>query len=179
MSIARRSFLQSFAGSLGLWAGQSHADVPHAETTPFTVAFLTDTHLPAGKPAVATRVAELIKRIQERPMPPELVVFGGDNVFAVDGNQNDDQTDEQFQLWKQSVMDPLQVPSVSVIGNHDIRWKERSTDHPEAFREKNRAVEAFGIPARFYRAEHGGWTFLLLDTFQWTGCELDSAVELA
>jgi 3',5'-cyclic AMP phosphodiesterase CpdA len=60
-----------------------------------------------------------------------------------------------------------------VIGNHDIRWTERSADKPEDYLEKSRAIAAFDMPARYYRREQGGWSFLLLDTFQRPGCELD------
>ena len=179
MAIARRSFLQSFAGGLGIWAGHSAAGQAsfegRADADLLTVAFLTDTHLPAAKPEIAHRVSVLVNRIQSRPLPPDLFVFGGDNVFAVDGAQNDEQTDEQFRLWKQNVIEQLKVPSLSVIGNHDIRWKERNAEQPETHQEKQRALTTYGMPARHYRADHGTWTFLMLDTFQWTGCELDPA----
>jgi 3',5'-cyclic-AMP phosphodiesterase len=173
MAFARRSFLQSLFAGFGGWAGAQAAGASSAESQPFRAAFLTDTHLPAGKPDIAGRVTRLIDAIQARPKPPGLFIFGGDNVFAVDGGQTVEQTTEQFRLWKEIVQNRLSVPSVSVIGNHDIRWKERSADRPEEFREKSRAVAAYGMPARYYRTEHGGWTFLLLDTFQWSGCELD------
>lgn len=171
MSIARRSFLQSVLVGLGLAAQAGTASA--ADEQPFVAAFLTDTHLPAGKPEIAQRVAKLIDSIQSRPEPPKLFLFGGDNVMAVDGGQTEEQTDEQFQLWRENVIDRLKVPGLSAIGNHDIRWKERNTEKPDEFREKNRAVAAFKMPSRFFRQEHGGWTFLMLDTFQWSGCELD------
>lgn len=181
MSVPRRSFLHSLLGGLGLGvAARSAAAEPAASPagtgpSPFRVAFLTDTHLPQGKPEVATSTAALIRSIQSRPAAPDLFLFGGDNVMAVDGDQSDEQADEQFRLWRETVMDSLRTPVLSVIGNHDIRWKDRDSAQPEAYREKARAVSTYRMPARHYRADHGGWSFFLLDTFQYSGCELDEA----
>lgn len=175
MPFARRSFLQSMFGGLGLMSAIPATGHAAEDSQPFVAAFLTDTHLPAGKPEVAERVAGLIDSIQSRQTAPQLFIFGGDNIFAVDGNQSNEQTDEQFRLWNENVMSRLKCPSVSVIGNHDIRWKERVADKPEEYLEKARATATYKMPSRYYRKEHGGWTFLLLDVFQHSGCELDAA----
>lgn len=176
MSFARRTFLQSvFGGSalLGV-AGASAATPPRAsEASPLKVAFLTDTHLPAGNDRTSERVAGLIDAIQSRAGAPDLFLFGGDNVMAVDGGQSDADTEDQFRRWKTQVRDRLKTPSLSCIGNHDIRWKERSKEKPEAFLEKARAIDAYNMPARYFSADQGGWTFILLDVYQATGCELD------
>ncbi|GAA4432266.1 metallophosphoesterase family protein [Bremerella cremea] len=180
MSLARRSFLQTLLGSSFVLGGQRllAAAEPEAspETTkPFTVAFLTDTHQPAGNQDVMQKVGSLIDGIQAREAAPELFVFGGDNVMAVDGRQSDEQADIQFQQWQENVNDRLKVPSLSCIGNHDIRWKDHDKENPETYREKDRATKTYGMPARYYSAEHGGWQFFLLDTFQYQGCEIDEA----
>jgi predicted phosphodiesterase len=47
------------------------------------IAFLTDSHLP-GSPGENTRFARLLDRVQGQKDKPELIVFGGDNVMAVD-----------------------------------------------------------------------------------------------
>lgn len=175
MPFARRSFLQSLLGGLGIVSAIPATSHAADDSQPFVAAFLTDTHLPAGKPEVAKRVAGLIDSIQTRQTPPQLFIFGGDNIFAVDGKQTDEQTDEQFRLWNENVMSHLKCPSVSVIGNHDIRWKDRVADKPDEYLEKARATATYKMPSRYYRQEHGGWTFLLLDVFQHSGCELDAA----
>ncbi|WP_437191564.1 metallophosphoesterase family protein [Planctomicrobium sp. SH527] len=179
MPFIRRSFLKSIVGGSFAWgagvtlASEAKVEASHAEK-PFVFAFLTDTHLPAGNPKIAQRVAALIDSIQSRSLSPELFVFGGGNVSAVDGQKtSDESTTEQFRQWKTSVMDRLKVPSLSCIGNHDIRWNDGSVEQPLEFKEKARAIETYNMPSRYYSAEHGGWTFLLLDTFQWSGCELD------
>jgi 3',5'-cyclic-AMP phosphodiesterase len=176
MSFARRSFLQSLlGGSALLGAGSVSAQGQAPSESAFKVAFLTDTHLPVGDDGVSKRVAGLIDAIQARPAAPDLFLFGGDNVMAVDGGQSDADTDEMFKRWQANVLARLKVPSLSCIGNHDIRWKDRNKDKPEEYREKARAVAAFKIPSRFHAADYGGWTFILLDVFQNSGCELDDA----
>ncbi len=182
MSVPRRSFLHSLLGGLGLGAtAQSFAAAPDAAApsgvgpAPLRVAFLTDTHLPQGKPEVARSAAALVQSIQSRSAAPDLFLFGGDNIMGVDGDQTDEQADEQFRLWQATVLDAIRIPTLSVIGNHDIRWKDHDAAKPETFREKARAVTTYRMPARHYRADHGGWTFFLLDTFQYSGCELDEA----
>lgn len=176
MSFARRSFLQTLLGSTAFF-GASSKVAPAAQAapaeTPFKVAFLTDTHLPAGDDKIATRVSSLIDAIQTGPAAPDLFLFGGDNVMAVDGGQSDADTDEMFKRWQSVVLDRLKTSSLSCIGNHDIRWKDRDKSKPEDYREKSRAVAAYKIPARYHAADHGGWTFICLDVFQNSGCELD------
>lgn len=176
MTFARRTFLQTIFGGSALLgaAGTIAAASPRDdEASPLKVAFLTDTHLPAKNDGVSERVAGLIDSIQSGSSAPDLFVFGGDNIMAVDGSQADEDVEDQFRRWKANVRDRLKKPSVSCIGNHDIRWKERSKEKPEAYLEKARALEAYNMPARYYKAEHGGWTFILLDVFQANGCLLD------
>ncbi|TWT32881.1 metallophosphoesterase family protein [Blastopirellula retiformator] len=178
MPLFRRNFLQSLlGGGLALGAGAAAA----AESTktespqgnPFRFAFLTDVHLPAGKPQIAARVARLVDGIQARPTSPSLFAFGGDCVMAVDGGQADDNVTAQFQGWRESVMERLAVPSVTCIGNHDIRWADKSSDQPASYAEKGKAIAAYDMPARYYSVDHGGWTFFSLDTYQRNGCEID------
>lgn len=180
MSLIRRSFLQTlFGGSLALGTGTAlSADAITTtadDTSPLVMAFLTDTHQPAGNTEVMNRVGKLIDQIQSREEAPQLFVFGGDNVMAVDGSQSDEQTEIQFRQWKENVVDRLKVPSVSCIGNHDIRWKDRNADKPDVYQEKARAIETYQMPSRYYSVDHGGWTFFLLDTYQYDGCEIDEA----
>lgn len=133
------------------------------------VAFLTDTHLPTNRPEVAPRVAKLIEDIQAGPQPPDLFLFGGDNVMNIDrGGTMEDDARGQMTLWRKTVMDRLKVPSLSVIGNHDIWWAAGEG------KEKDLAVEHYNMPNRYYAKTHGGWRFILLDTFHNAGCELDA-----
>lgn len=168
MSTSRRQFLAQVGIGTAIAAATPVARA-EAATSSLRVAFLTDTHLPLDRLDVAPRVAKLIESIQTTAEPPHLIVFGGDNVMSVDrrGTTEADARG-QMTLWKQTVMDRLTVPSLSVIGNHDIWW-DAGEGH-----EKELAVEHFRMPQRYYSATHGGWRFVLLDTFHKAGCELDA-----
>lgn len=166
----RRQLLQAglgIVGGLALSSARAESPAPKG----LRVAFLTDTHLPGDKPDVVARVAKLVTDIQARPNPPDLFVFGGDNVMAVDGKQSPEQVQNQFDLWTQTFAKQLKTPFLSVIGNHDIWWKTSSTSgtHPE----KALAVERYQMPNRYFSKVIGGWRFVLLDCFQAAGCELD------
>jgi len=163
----RRQFLAGLGG-VGLSLAATTLLSAETRDTGFRVAFLTDTHLPDGKPETAARVASLIESIQASPHPPDLFVFGGDNVMNIDrGSTTEAQAVAQMENWKATVMDRLRIPSVSVIGNHDIWWGAA------AGAEKSLALKHFGMPSRYYSAGHGGWRFVLLDTYHAAGCELD------
>ncbi len=175
MSIFRRSFLQSLLGgsfALGASSALGSQQQPSSEE-PFTFAFLTDIHIPVNNPDVAKRVALLIDQIQSRQNAPQLIVFGGDNVMAIDGGQSDANVSQQLSLFKSQVMDRLKVPSLCCIGNHDIRWADRNADEPESYSEKNKAIETYSMPHRYYSAQHAGWTYIMLDTYHNDGCKLD------
>lgn len=168
MSPTRRQFL-GHAGLTALTASVAGA-VAQADDAPLSmrVAFLTDTHLPTTRPEIAPRVAKLIDDIQSAPQPPDLFLFGGDNVMNIDraGTPEDDARG-QMELWHKTVMERLRVPSLSVIGNHDIWWGAGNGE------EKAFAIKHYNMPHRYYARTHRGWRFILLDTFHKAGCELD------
>ena len=70
-------------------------------------------------------------------------------------------------------MKRLPCPSLSVIGNHDIFWKDSHAS--PAGDPKRRAMIAYGMPSRYYSHQAGGWKFLLLDTFHADGCRIDDS----
>ena len=151
---------------------------PRPDTEPaakraLRVAFLTDSHLPVS-PGENSRMSRMLDRVLGQPDKPELVVFGGDNVMAVDEDEKPitvASAQAQFDNWAARVMDRLNCPSLSVIGNHDIFWKEK--DSSPAGDPKRRAMKTYRMPDRYYSRQVGGWKFLLLDTFHADGCKID------
>jgi 3',5'-cyclic-AMP phosphodiesterase len=183
MSLTRRQAFRRAAltGVAGLTGSLSSA-TPAAPASPesatprrqrvLRVAFFTDAHVPvqkenlAEKPANA-RVIRAFARMREEK--PDLVIFGGDNIMAVDQGNTEAHARAQFENWTTLVKENVKVPTVSVIGNHDI-WYPK--DEKPADR-KALAVGAFGMPKRYYAVEKKGWKFLLLDTFHENGCHID------
>lgn len=114
------------------------------------VAFLTDIHLPAsGRNEQISRCLQQVLREK-----PDLILFGGDQVMNVDGVA-EAEADVQYANFRRTVMEPLRGrETAAVIGNHCI-WNGR----------KDKALAAYGMPARYYRRDMGGWRLLMLDTF--------------
>jgi 3',5'-cyclic-AMP phosphodiesterase len=166
----RRNVLSGLAAA-GLW----YPTATHGSAAPgraLRVAFLTDSHLPVS-PGENQRIGKMLDQVLVQHDKPELIVFGGDNVMAVDDDEKTtpDSAQAQFDNWVKKVLDRVACPSVSVIGNHDIFWKDGKASPPVD--PKARAVKAYRMPNRYYSHKAAGWKFLLLDTFHADGCEID------
>jgi 3',5'-cyclic AMP phosphodiesterase CpdA len=132
------------------------------------LAHLTDCHLPVD--GQTERFVNCLHQVQAEADPPELVLFGGDNVMAVDG-QDRASAEAQFGHWTEVVESELKLPYRSVIGNHDIwNWPEPGGDRRQG---KQFAVDTFHLPAPYYSFVQAGWRFVLLDSFQLDGCYID------
>jgi 3',5'-cyclic-AMP phosphodiesterase len=174
MKINRRAILSGLAGAglYGPTATLARAE-PASARKSLRVAFLTDSHLPVS-PGENQRMSKMLDRVLGQHDKPELVVFGGDNVMAVDDDDEKNTAtlaQAQFDNWVNKVLHRLTCPSVSVIGNHDIFWND-SKGKP-AVDPKARAIEAYRMPHRYFSYRAGGWRFLLLDTFHADGCLID------
>ncbi len=142
------------------------------------VCFFTDSHLPTitshpdRLPNDKLRHQERFRAALEKAnsFGPDLFLFGGDNVFAVDQDNTEENARDQFSNWRSVVKEKVKVASHSVIGNHDI-WHPKGTVPPDR---KALAIEAFGMPNRFYSATAGAWTFMMLDVFHEGGCKVDA-----
>ncbi len=168
-TISRRNLIGYGATTAGYLAlDRLTATEPHAHKVA-TFAFLTDCHLPAA--GENERFIKAIERVQADPRKPEFIVFGGDNVFAVDGRSSKDAT-AQFSNWQDVLKKKLTLPCFHVIGNHDIcdEAPEGETDHRAG---KGYALEAFNIPHRFYSFDKANWRIIVLDTFHRDGCHVD------
>jgi hypothetical protein len=180
-SFPRRNFLGlSLAGVAGasLPGVAEHCDAEATLSAPalpeppakdsLRICFFTDSHLPGPHTHEHDRGGSISNErlhYQERirnafdkanAYKPAAYIFGGDNVFAVDQGNSDENAKAQFDSWKAVVKEKVSVPHYSVIGNHDIRGGST----PKAM-----AIEAYGMPNRYYAWKMGGWKFIMLDVF--------------
>jgi len=181
-SIPRRSFLGfSLAGTAGMAMSGLSGKAAAAEATiswprllnppakgSFRVCFFTDSHLPGPHTHEKDRGGSISNEhlhYQERirhafdlanAFKPAAYVFGGDNVFAVDQGNSEENAKAQFESWTTLVKEKVSVPHHSVIGNHDI-WHGPT---PKAM-----AIAAYSMPSRYYTWKQGGWKFIMLDVF--------------
>jgi 3',5'-cyclic AMP phosphodiesterase CpdA len=176
MALSRRDFLAGItAGTAALSLSPSTAEAAEAVAQSgrgLRICFFTDAHVPMPKeddptPAKTLEATDRLKKAfaKANTYKPQLFVFGGDNVMAVDQGNTEAHTDAQFANWSKQVKENVKVKHISVIGNHDI-WvpKENKPADPKA-----KAVAAFSMPHRYYRHDQAGWTFLLLDVFHTSG----------
>lgn len=166
--LTRRELLTAGAATAGAFAfsrslGSEH---PHKVAT---FAFMTDCHLPAT--GQDDRLARAFEKVQNDSRKPEFIVFGGDNVFAVDG-MSSKAAEAQFSNWQRMVKANVSLPTYHVIGNHDIcDDPNEGQDDPRAG--KGYALEAFQIPYRFFSFDKANWRIIVLDTFHRDGCKID------
>jgi 3',5'-cyclic AMP phosphodiesterase CpdA len=132
------------------------------------ICFFTDAHVPAPAPGDAnpentTRHWARVRKAFDKANSyrPNLFVFGGDNVMAVDQGQTEEHGRAMFDNWATIVKEKVKAPHVSVIGNHDICYLKgvEMTDR------KALAKQSFQMPNRYYHREAAGWNFMLLDIF--------------
>lgn len=109
-----------------------------AQEKPVKFAFVTDTHLSIGSPAV-DGLRSVIRDINSQD-DIDFVIFGGDIT--------DFGTDEEIAAAK-DVIDSLRVKYYIVAGNHDAKWSESGC---------NTFKRVFGYEN--FNFEAGGWRFL-------------------
>ena len=145
MALSRRTLLSALP-----FAASPFAFATSAPRRALRAVFLTDIHLPVS--GQDERTARCLERaLRERP---DVVLLGGDNVMNVVGVK-EEAADAQFAHFRSIVMDRLRGrETASVIGNHCL-WDGK----------KDKAIAAYGMPARYYRQDMGGWRLLMLDTF--------------
>lgn len=175
-TLGRRGFLRAAGGlSLGMLLGASDARA-EARTRVLRVAHLTDVHVQPELRA-PEGLAACLKHVQDLKDKPDLILSGGDHVMdAV--RQTRDRTKAQWDIWAQAIKSDNSIPIRSCIGNHDIwGWEKDKSGATGQERDygKNWAVEALGIPRRYYSFTQGGWKFLALDGVQPSGPERDGS----
>lgn len=168
MELTRRELLAGFGAAAALPGLADGSSSGEPQGRGLRLCFFTDAHVPmpkAGDPN-PTKTLEATDRLKTAfqkagSFKPQLFVFGGDNVMAVDQGNSETHADAQFDNWSRAVQGSVKVPHVSVIGNHDI-WIPEGGKPKDA---KAKAIQAFSMPHRFHRHDQGGWSFFLLDVF--------------
>lgn len=122
------------------------------------LAHMTDVHVQPELGA-AQGLAKALHHMQDRPDPPQLVLFGGDNVMNVDSDEGAQRAELQLKVWKRTLQNELSLPFRTCIGNHDVlELKQREG--------KQWAVDAYELPGRYYHFDQAGWRFVVLDSTQ-------------
>jgi 3',5'-cyclic AMP phosphodiesterase CpdA len=141
----------------------------------FRVCFFTDAHLPGEN--TLDRLPDSVFHHQARvrrafdkanSFSPQLYVFGGDNIFAIDQGNTEANAEAQFRNWRSVVKQKVKVPHFSALGNHDI-WRPEGVTPPDR---KALARAAYEMPDNYFVKDYGGWRFIVVDPFTWPKLEL-------
>jgi 3',5'-cyclic-AMP phosphodiesterase len=152
----RRNFLAlcggMFAGGM-LPVFRVRAEGPSAP--PLRILYFTDTHamLDRGAPQKMKATAELISQT-----PCDLIIGGGDFVHG-GFNSKPDAMAPRFEAVS-AFLESLGRPVKLVLGNHDLVNAAASSPH-EARRQFR---ELSGREETFFKFDHGGYRFFVLDT---------------
>lgn len=168
----RRGFLKA-AGGLALAstvAGRPASAAAPERNRVLRVAHLADFHVQPERKA-PEGMAACLSHVQELPIKPGLILSGGDHVMDACA-QSRDRTVTQWDVWNRVLKAENSIPVRSCIGNHDIwGWEKAKSGATgsEPDYGKRWAVEALGMPARYYGFDQAGWRFLCLDGVQPAG----------
>lgn len=129
------------------------------------LAHLTDVHVQPERGA-GEGMAQCLQHVHALDDPPEMILFGGDNIMDTFANTKQ-RGEVQWKLWQKTLKDHCKLPFKACIGNHDVwGWhKERSqTTGSEPGWGKEWAIDQLQLPGRFYSFDQNGWHFIVLDS---------------
>jgi 3',5'-cyclic-AMP phosphodiesterase len=159
LNLTRRNVLSGTIA--GLTSAISASSFPSSARRSLKVAYLTDIHL-ASIPEVAARAAKAIQRANRA----DLVLFGGDNLMAID-HKTPEEVGEQFRYWERLLAENLKKPYQCILGNHDVeQW---AAGDETLYNGKRRAIDLFRMKDRYWSIELSGWRLIGLDTIQKDG----------
>ncbi len=127
-------------------------------------AHLTDIHLYSQRSA-ALGLATALRHLQSIEDRPEFIINGGDAIY--DGLEVDRATlEQQWALWNTVWKAENSLPLKHCLGNHDVwGWNNKSsTTGSEPGWGKGYSLDQLGLDKSYYRFDHGGWEFVVLDS---------------
>ena len=168
--ITRRHFVSGSAAALALAVGRASAmtgPVSRKLRKNRTVRFahMTDIHV-EPKRCASEGLTAALKHVHTLKDRPDMIITGGDNIMDCLG-ADDNWTNIQFELFKDTFAKHCIIPVKHCIGNHDVwGWdKEKSkTTGNESLWGKRRVVRELNLPNRYYGFDKDHWRIIILDS---------------
>jgi 3',5'-cyclic AMP phosphodiesterase CpdA len=171
--LTRRGFLQASSSAFALLAGpnwglgdeSAPGSVPTPSAQPFRFVHLTDIHVAPERQAEQGLV-QCLQSVLALDPRPDFILTGGDLVMDV-FEQDEDRARMLFQLLRKVFDDNAGIPVHHCIGNHDVfGWGSNKVLEGQAGYGKQMVSEYLELPNRYYRFDHKGWRFFVLDDIQ-------------
>ncbi len=171
-NFTRRTFLGSAAaaaGSMAMFPWRT-AGAVEAETAPaargFRFVHLADIHV---QPELrgGEGMAACLEAVETLDPKPDFILTGGDLVMDV-FEQDTARSEALFKLYKKLLADHTGIPVRQCIGNHDVfGWSLQKGITPKTpGYGKAMVCEMLGLEKTYYRFDHRGWRFFVLDDIQ-------------
>jgi 3',5'-cyclic AMP phosphodiesterase CpdA len=171
--MSRRHFLQASTMAAALVTGPrclraeegapGELQSPRSET--FRFAHLTDIHV---KPELRAEegLVQCLSTVMRLDPRPDFIDTGGDLVMDV-FKQDEQRARSLFVLLKKVLADHTDLPVHHCIGNHDVfAWGKSGVDEKHPAYGKRMVLEYLDLPDRYYRFDHKGFRFFVLDDIQ-------------
>jgi hypothetical protein len=130
-----------------------------------TLAHVSDVHLEPDGPS-AGRFAECLRRIEQHPAGPRMILGGGDYIMDAMATPRD-RVRAQWDTWHRVLKDNCRLPWICCLGNHDVfGWNHESSGAEIATPGygKRWAMDELGLKRRFRSLDRGGWHLVVLDS---------------
>jgi 3',5'-cyclic-AMP phosphodiesterase len=174
MNSTRRSFLTTSALAVSTLAS---APLMAAEQTLIKdrkrlvrIAYATDFHVQADQTA-ETGMTACLRHIHGLSDTPDLLFNGGDAIMDA-LERNEQQVELQWSVFLGTLKRENRLPVKHCIGNHDVwGWLQDKSgaNGTEKRYGKKWAIEALGLPNRYYSFPLTGWHCIVLDSTQSRG----------
>ncbi|MCK6482831.1 MAG: metallophosphoesterase [Phycisphaerae bacterium] len=132
----------------------------------FRFVHLTDIHVQPELKA-AEGFARALKAVESLSPRPDFILTGGDLVMDV-FEVGPPRAKELFDLYRRVIADHTSIPVRNTIGNHDVfGWSRKQGVTPETAGYGRALVqEQLQLKQTYYRFDHKGWRFFVLDNIQ-------------
>ena len=172
-TLSRRRFLQATTTTAAFMAGpgwlpaeERTSDISQslpAQACRFV--HLTDIHVQPERRAVEGLV-QCLNAVMRLDPQPEFIVTGGDLVMDV-FEQDEQRARTLFPLLRKVFEEHTDLPVHHCIGNHDVfGWGSNGVDNTHPAYGKKMVLEYLELPDSYYRFDHKGWRFYILDDIQ-------------
>lgn len=166
MAMNRRKFLTRSTLSAAALTVAPLAFAEPARNNSFRFAFLSDVHVKPTETA-ENGMRKAYRHVNDLSPKVDFIINGGDAIMDA-LNASKEKVQKQWDVWNRVIRDENRLPIHHCIGNHDA-WGWQMNDpavKSDPLYDKKWVMKEHGMAERYYKFEHKGWKFIVLDSPQ-------------